>query len=79
MNYTDKFLEKIFPFFIGGMFIFTVGIIIAAPVIKYISAANLQKAINAQCGTNYSVIDVLYNGERLMSLCQTKNQQITVK
>jgi hypothetical protein len=25
------------------------------------------------------VVDVLFNGERLTSLCQIKNQQITVK
>jgi hypothetical protein len=79
MNYTDKIFEKIYPFFIGGMFIFTIGVIIAAPAIKYISAANFQKSINAQCGTDYSVVDVLFNGERLTSLCQIKNQQITVK
>jgi len=79
MNYTDKFFEKIFPFFFGGMFIIAVGVIIAAPAMNYISAVKLQKSINAQCGTDYSVVDVLFNGERLTSLCQIKNQQITVK
>jgi len=36
------------------------------------------KAINEQCGTHYSKLDVFFAGDEITSLCKITNQQITV-
>jgi hypothetical protein len=38
-----------------------------------------QKALNEQCGTNYSLMQVALAGDNLSRLCQIKNQVVTVK
>lgn len=58
--------------FIGSMFI-------SIPFTKWNSAGVLQKQLNAQCGTNYSQMDVLLSSEKLTELCKIKNQEFLVK
>jgi hypothetical protein len=38
-----------------------------------------QQALNEQCGTDYSLIQVALAGDNLSRLCQIKNQTVTVK
>jgi hypothetical protein len=38
-----------------------------------------QQALNEQCGTNYSLMQVALAGDNLSRLCQIKNQVVTVK
>ena len=57
---------------VGSVFVFI-------PVSTYQSAAVTQKALNEQCGTNYSVKDVLFAGDRLQDLCKMKNQELLIK
>lgn len=38
-----------------------------------------QQALNEQCGTDYSLVQVALAGENLSRLCQIKNQVVTVK
>lgn len=71
--------ERVSPFFFGGVFIIIAGTLISIPIISYYSAVSLQKSLNSECGTNYSVLDVALNGDRLTELCRIKNQQIAVK
>lgn len=52
---------------------------IATPVIGYYRISTLQKALNQECGTNYSVLDVATAGEELQRLCQIKKQEITIR
>jgi hypothetical protein len=78
-SFNDSLLNRVFPFFFGGVFIFIVGTFITIPIAGYFSAVSLQKSLNSVCGTNYSVLDVSLNGDRLTELCRIKNQQITVK
>lgn len=52
---------------------------IATPVIGYYRVSTLQKALNQECGTNYSILDVATAGEELQRLCQIKKQEITIR
>lgn len=58
----------------------TVGsVLVLIPFSTYQSAVVTQKALNEQCGTNYSVKDVLFAGEQLQDLCKMENQELLVK
>lgn len=59
--------------------VFCVAVLIGGPIGMWYSAGVEQKAINAQCGTNYSQLDVMFGGGNLTELCRIKNQQLTVK
>lgn len=50
-----------------------------ALVLIWCSVAVEQRAINQQCNTNYSRIDVLLAGDTLQNLCKIKEQQIVLK
>ncbi len=72
-------MEKITTAFITLMFIFVGGVMVLGPITEWNSAGVLQKQLNAQCGTNYSQIDVLLSGNELMELCKVKNQELLIK
>jgi hypothetical protein len=57
---------------VGAVFLFI-------PFSTYQSATVTQKALNEQCGTNYSLKDVLLAGEQLQDLCKMKNQELLLK
>jgi hypothetical protein len=78
-SFNDSLFERVFPFFFGGVSIIVVLVFVSIPVTGYFSAVNLQKTLNEQCGTNYSLLDVSLNGDQLLELCRVKNQQITIK
>ena len=75
-SFFDKHFETILytVFGVGLSFIF-VGI----PVSSWYSAGIEQKAINSECGTNYSQFDVMLSGENLTELCRIKNQELLLK
>lgn len=54
-------------------------VFLSVPFGTYQSAVVTQKALNEQCGTNYSVKDVLFAGEQLQDLCKMKNQELLIK
>lgn len=76
MSFIDKHFEAIIytAFGVGLSFIF-VGI----PVANWYSAGIEQKAINIQCGTNYSQLEVMVSGKNLTELCRIKQQEILLK
>jgi hypothetical protein len=75
-SFLDKHFDTIFgTILVSGLTLLFVGI----PVIGFISAGVEQKAINAECGTNYSRFDVMLSGESLTELCRIKNQQVILK
>lgn len=53
--------------------------LLLVPFGTYQSAKVTREALNEQCGTNYSVKDVLFAGERLQDLCKMKNQELLIK
>lgn len=55
------------------------GVILGVPVISYNGAEVTRKALNEQCGTNYSRMDVFLSGDTLKELCQIKNQELLIK
>ena len=54
-------------------------IFIGIPVSHWYSAGVKQKAINSECGTNYSQLEVMVSGESLTELCRIKSQELHLK
>jgi hypothetical protein len=75
-SFIDKHFETIFgTIVVAGLVFVFVGI----PVASWYSAGVEQKAINAECGTNYSRIDVMLSRDGLTELCRIKKQEVTLK
>jgi hypothetical protein len=75
-SFIDKHFETIFGTIVvvGLTFVF-----VGLPVAAWYSAGVEQKAINTECGTNYSRVDVLFSSEGLTELCRIKNQELLLK
>jgi hypothetical protein len=56
-----------------------VAIFIAAPIVGASRVIVTQQAINQECGSNYSFLQVALAGDNLSRICQIKNQTITIK
>jgi hypothetical protein len=75
-SFFDKHFETIFgTVIILGLVVIFGGI----PVSAWYSAGVEQKAINTECGTNYSRIAVMFSSEGLTELCRIKSQQLILK
>lgn len=75
----DDLFDRVFPIFFGVAFCTVVLVFVSIPVSGYFRATSLQKALNTECGTNYSLMEVSINGENLLELCRIKQQQVTLK
>ena len=65
----------IFWVWIAGVFaILTIG-----PAVFISKTIITQQALNQNCKTNYSVLQVAVAGDNLSRLCQIKQQTITIK
>jgi len=63
-------------------FLVVVGVVViflAAPIVGAGRVIVTQQAINQECKTNYSFIQVALAGNNLSRICQIKNQTITIK
>lgn len=79
MRFEESLADKMFSALVYvGVPLIVVTIVISIPISNWYSAGVEQKAINAQCGTNYSQLDVLTSSKSLTELCRIKNQQLTV-
>jgi hypothetical protein len=59
-----------------------VGCIVIVLVASIVDASRVivtQQALNQECGSNYSFIQVALAGNNLSRICQNKNQTITIK
>ena len=74
-SFIDKHFETIFGIILFGSLAF---VFVGVPVSAWYSAGVEQKAINTECGTNYSRIDVLLSRDGLTELCRIKNQQFKI-
>lgn len=74
-----RYTEILVNVFLTGMFILVGGILVYTPISSYQSAQITREALNEQCGTDYSTMDVLFSGEQLRDLCKMKNQQLLIK
>lgn len=70
---------KNFDLFQALVVVGVVAIFIAAPIVGAGRVIVTQQAINQECKTNYSVIQVALAGSDLSRICQIKNQTITIK
>jgi hypothetical protein len=75
-SFIDKHFETIFG---TVMVLCLTAVFVGIPVASWYSAGVEQKAINTECGTNYSRVDVMLSGEGLTELCRIKSQQVTLK
>jgi hypothetical protein len=75
-SFIDKHFETIFG---TVMVLFLAAVFIGVPVFAWYSSGVKQKAINAECGTNYSRLDVMLSSEGLTELCRIKKQQLILK
>ncbi len=75
-SFLDKHFETLFTSFIVGSLTF---IFVGIPAAHWYSAGVEQKAINKQCGTDYSRIDVMLSRDGLTELCRIKQQEILLK
>jgi hypothetical protein len=76
----QSFIDKHFETILGTvMVLFLAAVFIGVPVSAWYSSGVKQKAINAECGTNYSRLDVMLSSEGLTELCRIKKQQVTLK
>ena len=74
-SFIDKHFDAILGTILFGSLAF---VFIAVPVSNLVAAGVKQKALNKECGTNYSRLDVLLSGDNLTELCRIKNQQFTI-
>jgi hypothetical protein len=75
-SFLDKHFETIFASFIVGSLTF---LFVGIPVAHWYSASVEQKAINKECGTNYSQLEVMLSGKNLTELCRIKQQELLLK
>jgi hypothetical protein len=75
-SFLDKHFDTLFTSFIVGSLTF---IFVGIPVAHWYSAGVEQKAINKECGTNYSQLDVMLSGKNLTELCRIKQQELLLK
>ena len=81
--YQKSLSEKCFDLLPVIVFPLTAGFIllvaIGGPIFLWYSAGVTQQAINEQCETHYSRIDILLSEDKLTQLCKIKNQEILLK
>ena len=69
MRFDESLGDKIFSTLVYvGVPLIVVTIIIATPIANWYSAGVEQKAINTQCGTNYSQLEILASSKNLTEL-----------
>jgi len=72
----DEIFSVVAVLVICSSVIFT---LVAVPALQLNRVLTLRKALQEQCGTRYSLLQVASSSEYLLSLCKMKNQQVTVK
>lgn len=76
----QSFLDKHFESIFGSILVVSLTFLfLGIPVSYWYSAGVEKKAINKQCGTDYSRIDVMLSGKNLTELCRIKQQEILLK
>lgn len=68
-----------FSIFFGFTFLLVILGFISIPISGYFKTVSLQKALNQECNSNYTLLDVALNGDEITKLCQIKNQTLTIK
>ena len=76
----QSFIDKHFETIFGTVMVLGLSLIfVGVPVASWYSAGVEQRAINKECGTNYSRIDVMLSRDGLTELCRIKNQELLLK
>ena len=78
MNHKSSSLDLfgLIPIFM--IFVFAL-MFVAAPVVGVGKVIATQQALNQECKTDYSFLQVALAGDNLARLCQIKNQTVTIK
>jgi hypothetical protein len=76
----QSFIDKHFETILGTFMVLGLSLVfVGVPIASWYSAGVEQKAINTECGTNYSRIDVMLSRDGLTELCRIKNQEFLLK
>ena len=76
----QSFIDKHFETILGTFMVLGLSLVfVGVPIASWYSAGVEQKAINKECGTNYSRIDVMFSRDGLTELCRIKNQELLLK
>ncbi len=70
---------KHFDTFFNTILFLIIVTFVSIPISGVYQSLTLQKTINQECNTNYSLIEVALNGDNLIQLCKVKNQTVTIK
>jgi hypothetical protein len=62
-----------------GYVLVVIAIITIAPISFVVKTMTIQQALNKQCKTNYSILQVAVAGDNLSRICRMENQTITIK
>jgi hypothetical protein len=54
-------------------------LLVSAPIVGVSRVIVTQQALNQECGSNYTFLQVALAGNNLSRICQIKNQTITIK
>jgi len=66
--------------FVPSVMIFGVFLLlVSAPIVGVSRVIVTQQALNQECGSNYTFLQVALAGNNLSRICQIKNQTITIK
>jgi len=67
--------EFVPPVMIFGVFL----LLVSAPIVGVSRVIVTQQALNQECGSNYTFLQIALAGNNLSRICQIKNQTITIK
>jgi hypothetical protein len=77
MNHKSSFdLFGFIPIFMIFCFFL---LLVSAPIVGVSRVIVTQQALNQECGSNYTFLQVALAGNNLSRICQIKNQTITIK
>jgi hypothetical protein len=69
------FVDWIVPIYV----VTVLAVITIGPISFFIKTMTIQQALNKQCKTNYSILQVAVAGDNLSRICRMENQTITIK
>ena len=69
----------IWEFFPSVMIFGVFLLLVSAPIVGVSRVIVTQQALNQECGSNYTFLQVALAGNNLSRICQIKNQTITIK
>jgi hypothetical protein len=71
--------ERVLTIFTCAIILVAASVFAFIPISAWKSAGITKRALNSECGTNYTQWDTLFAGESLTELCRIKQQELFIK